>query len=112
MCLIVTGDHGMVNVPVSSRLVIEEESRLTGHTAIGGEPRFRHIYGEDPRALAWAWESVLGERGQVLRREEAVEAGWFGPRPTGMSLSRIGDVVAAMTADHAAMSTGTPASSG
>lgn len=108
VCLLVTGDHGMVNVPEESRLVIEHEPRLAGYSAVGGEPRFRHIYGDDPRELAWAWESVLGERALVLRREEAIEAGWFGPRVTATSEARIGDVVAAMTHDFAAMSTGTP----
>ncbi len=108
VCLLVTGDHGMVNVPQESRLVIESEPRLSGCSAIGGEPRFRHIYGDNPRELAWAWEAVLGERGVALRREEAIEAGWFGPQTTGMSRARIGDLVVAMTHDFAAMSTGTP----
>ncbi len=108
VCLLVTGDHGMVNVPLASRIVIEEEPRLTGHSHVGGEPRFRHVYGDSPREIAWAWESVLGERAMVLRREEAIEAGWFGPRATGISQSRIGDVVAAMHEDFAAMSTATP----
>lgn len=108
VCLLVTGDHGMINVPGESRMVIEDEPRLAGYGALGGEPRFRHVYGERPRELAWAWESVLGERAMVLRREEAVDAGWFGPLTTGLSAARIGDVVVAMTADHAAMSLATP----
>lgn len=108
VCLLVTGDHGMINVPQESRLVVQDEPRLSGCSALGGEPRFRHVYGDRPRELAWAWESVLGERAVVLRREEAVEAGWFGPRVTGPSAARIGDVVVAMTGDHAVMSLGTP----
>lgn len=108
VALLVTGDHGMINVPESSRVVAEDEPRLAGYTHLGGEPRFRHIHGEDPRALAWAWESVLGERAHVLRREEAIEAGWFGPRVSAMSAARIGDVVAAMTGDFAVMSRQTP----
>ena len=71
---------------------------------LGGEPRFRHVYGDDARAMAWAWESVLGERADVLRREEAIEAGWFGPQVTALSEARIGDVVAAMREDFAVMS--------
>lgn len=104
VALLITGDHGMINIPEESRLVVEDEPRLTGYSALGGEPRFRHVYGEDARSLAWSWESVLGERGEVLRREEAIEAGWFGPVVTGLSASRIGDVVVAMTSDFAAMS--------
>ena len=47
---------------------------------------------------------MLGERAHVLRREEAIEAGWFGPQVSGLSAARIGDVVAAMTSDFALMS--------
>lgn len=108
VCLLVTGDHGMVNVGEASRLVVEQEPRLAGYRALGGEPRFRHVYTDDAAATAWAWASVLGERAEVLRREEAIEAGWFGPRVTGLSEARIGDVVAAMTGDFAAMSLATP----
>ncbi|MFT3886655.1 MAG: alkaline phosphatase family protein [Arachnia sp.] len=107
-CLLVTGDHGMINVPAESRVTVEDESRLGGHTALGGEPRFRHVYGDDPRALGWAWSSVLGERALVLRREEAIEAGWFGPLVTDLSAARLGDVVAAMTEDFAVMTNRTP----
>ena len=94
----------MINIPEGSRIVAEDESRLAGYDHLGGEPRFRHVHGSDPRALAWAWESVLGERGQVLRREEAIEAGWFGPRVSALSAARLGDVVVAMTEDFAVMS--------
>lgn len=104
VCLLVTGDHGMINIPEESRSIVEDQSRLLGYDHLGGEPRFRHVYGEDARALAWAWESVLGERAHVLRREEAIEAGWFGPQVSGLSAARIGDVVAAMTSDFALMS--------
>ncbi len=108
VCLLVTGDHGMINVPESSRIVLEDEPRLVGHDAVGGEPRFRHVYGDDARALAVAWRSCLGERAQVLLRDEAIEAGWFGPLVRDRSQARIGDVVAAMTEDHAVMSRATP----
>lgn len=108
VCLLITGDHGMLNIPDDTRLIVEDEPRLTGHTHLGGEPRFRHIYGDDPRALAWAWEAVFGERAHVLRREEAIEAGWFGPSVSAISAARIGDVVAAMTGTWAAMSTTAP----
>lgn len=108
VCLLVTGDHGMINIPDSARLVAEDHPRLADYSHLGGEPRFRHVYGDDARELAWAWESVLGDRGLVLRREEAIEAGWFGPRVSALSAARIGDVVVAMTGDYAVMSRQTP----
>lgn len=108
VCLLVTGDHGMINIPEESRIVAEDEPRLAGYSHLGGEPRFRHVYGDDARELAWAWESVLGERADVLRREDAIAAGWFGPQVTGLSEARIGDVLVAMRGDFAVMSTQTP----
>lgn len=108
VCLLITGDHGMINVPVTSRVVLEDERLLTGHTFVAGEPRFRHIHGSDPAALQRAWRTCLGERAVVLRREEAIGAGWFGPRVLGKSVARIGDVVAAMTEDYAVMSNTAP----
>lgn len=41
------------------------------------------------------WREVLGEQFWVASRDEAVEAGWFGPRVDERVLGRIGDVVAA-----------------
>ncbi|MDO5676677.1 MAG: alkaline phosphatase family protein [Propionibacteriaceae bacterium] len=108
VCLLVTGDHGMLNIPAEERVIVEDEARLGGYSHLGGEPRFRHVYGDDPRSLAWAWESVFGERAHVLRREEAIEAGWFGPTVSDLSAARIGDVVAAMTGTWAAMSYASP----
>lgn len=108
VCLLITGDHGMVNIPEDQRVVVEDEPRLAGLEHLGGEPRFRHLYGEDARSIAWAWESVLGERAHVLRREEAIEAGWFGPTVSDLTAARIGDVVAAMTGTWAVMSQATP----
>lgn len=108
VCLLVTGDHGMINIPDDERVMVEDEPRLAGYSHLGGEPRFRHVYGDDARSLAWAWESVFGERAHVLRREEAIEAGWFGPVVSDLTAARIGDVVAAMTGTWAAMTYATP----
>lgn len=103
-CLLITGDHGMINVPQDTRVVLEDEPRLVGHDFVGGEPRFRHVYGPDARALAAAWRGCLGERAQVLRREEAIEQGWFGRQVQARTAARIGDVVVAMTENYAVMS--------
>lgn len=99
-CLLVTGDHGMVNVPTQHRIVIEESPRLMGAGLIGGEPRLRQLYAEDPSELARAWICELGERAVVLLRDEAIEAGWFGT-VTEQVRPRIGDVLVAMREDWA-----------
>jgi hypothetical protein len=101
--LLVTGDHGMVDVGRQSRVVIEDETRLgTDLNQVEGEARFRHLYTERPRDVAARWQATLGSRAWVCRREEAAEQGWFGPildvvRP------RIGDVVVAMRDDWAVL---------
>lgn len=39
------------------------------------------------------WREFLGARAQVLRRDQAVDEGWFGPRVDPAVRPRIGDVV-------------------
>ncbi|WP_410654230.1 alkaline phosphatase family protein [Amycolatopsis sp. lyj-112] len=93
--LAVVADHGMVTV--EGALDIDETpALLDGVRAIGGEVRARHVYSEpgaEADVLA-AWRSVIGDRAWILSRDEAVEAGWFGP-VTDRVRPRIGDVVAA-----------------
>ncbi|HMR48883.1 MAG TPA: alkaline phosphatase family protein [Arachnia sp.] len=107
VCLLVTGDHGMINVPHDRRVVAEEHGLADG-VLLGGEGRMRQVYGDDPAAIAARWSRVLGERALVLRRQEAIDAGWFGPVVTPRSAARIGDVLVAMREDWAVMSTAFP----
>nr|MDT0523909.1 alkaline phosphatase family protein [Streptomyces sp. DSM 41633] len=68
-----------------------------GVAAVGGEARARHVYtaaGAADDVLA-AWRTTLGDSAWVMSREEAIGAGWFGPRVRDDVRSRIGDVVAA-----------------
>ncbi|MFV0429637.1 MAG: alkaline phosphatase family protein [Arachnia sp.] len=108
VCLVVTGDHGMVNVPMQTRIVAEDEPALSGFTHIAGEGRLRQLYGGDPSRLAARWERFLGERALVLTQPQAVEAGWFGPDPSPAALERIGDVLVAAQDTWAIMSRSFP----
>jgi predicted AlkP superfamily pyrophosphatase or phosphodiesterase len=107
--LVVTADHGMVPVPEDSRVDVDTDPRLqAGVRLVGGEARARHLYTEpgatdDVRA---AWTEVLGERAWVRTRDEAVEAGWFGPRVDDRVRGRIGDLVVAARGDLAVVRTG------
>lgn len=102
--LYVTADHGMVDIPFDeeSRIDFDEDWELrAGVALLGGEGRARHVYavpGAASDVLA-VWREVLGDRFWVAGREEAVAAGWFGPRIDERVLGRIGDVVAAACAD-------------
>lgn len=104
--LLVTGDHGMVNVPSDNRLIVEDApDLLRGVTAFAGEGRLRQLMVADGMADAVAsrWRETLGERAWVRTRDEAVAEGWFGdlaPRFAG----RFGDVLVAMADGGAVMS--------
>jgi hypothetical protein len=93
--LLVTADHGQLNIPVDGRIEIAEEGALAaGLVAVAGEPRVRYLHVADGALddVLAAWRGVLGERAWVLTREEAIAGGWFGPVPAAHR-SRIGDVV-------------------
>jgi hypothetical protein len=92
--LAVTADHGMVSV---TDVVDFDTSPLlqAGVRMLGGEARVRHVYTE-PGATSdvrEAWRSRLGSRAWILDRDEAIAAGWFGPRVTDPVRPRIGDLV-------------------
>jgi len=107
-CLLVTGDHGMVDVPKTHRVFIEDTPVLAADIdMIGGEARLRHLYTHDPASVAARWAAWLGSRAQVLPRAEALA--WFGEQPPGEAvIDRIGDVVVAMQGDWAALTWGRP----
>jgi len=91
--LLITGDHGMVDVAKADRIDIDATPDLKADLRlIGGEARFRHLYTHSPKAVAKRWKDRLGDQALVMTRDEAVDSGIFGmvdPR----YLSRIGDVV-------------------
>ena len=95
--LLVTGDHGMVDIDLAAAAEVETDSALSdGVAMLGGEPRFRHVYARRGAAadVLSAWRERLGGRAWVHSRDEAIEAGWFGE--VGATVrGRLGDVVAA-----------------
>ena len=103
--LIVTGDHGMVDVPVECQLIAEDEPQLmAGVSALAGEGRFRQVYvdHDDPRAVARRWQDRLRDWAWVRTREEAVDEGWFGLVDDAL-LERYGHVLVAMRGSYAVM---------
>ncbi|WP_138756612.1 alkaline phosphatase family protein [Modestobacter altitudinis] len=94
--LLVTADHGMVDVPAGTRLDVGEEPGLTdGVRLLTGEPRARYVHtapGAADDVLA-TWRSVLGHRAWVVSRAEAIASGVFGDVQEQLAM-RIGDVVA------------------
>jgi hypothetical protein len=105
--LYITGDHGMVDVPPDSRVDADAVPALRqGVALLGGEPRARHVYARPGAAgdVLAAWQDTLGDACWVASRDEAIEAGWFGP-VDGRVADRIGDVIAAARGVSAVVAT-------
>lgn len=103
VCVIITGDHGMVDVPSNRQIIIEDTSGLAnGLGLVGGEGRLRQLYAEQPSEVAQRWRRRLGERAVVRLRDEAIEEGWFGSVDEHVR-HRIGDVLVALQGTWAIM---------
>jgi hypothetical protein len=102
--LVVTADHGLVDVPDERRFDLEAIPRLRdGVQIILGEPRARHVYTSPGRAgeVRAAWQELLGPAADVLDRAGA--AALMGP-VDDWHLDRVGDVVAIARDDWALVS--------
>jgi hypothetical protein len=94
--VLVTADHGMVDVPASAQVIVPPEL-LAGVRHVGGEPRCLQLYlepGTDPDAVAALWTEREGARAWVATRDAAIDAGWFGVVDPAVR-PRIGDVLVA-----------------
>lgn len=99
--LLVTADHGVVDVPAHRHVLIDSRPGLVdGVRHVGGEPRFLSLYLEpdlgagERAALLDRWREAEGHRAWVLSRDEAIDTGVYGlvddeVRP------RIGDILVA-----------------
>ncbi|MBM9462657.1 alkaline phosphatase family protein [Aeromicrobium sp. YIM 150415] len=103
--LVVTADHGMIDLPAENRFDVEEHPELLDAVQLfAGEARFRHLYtstGAESEVAA-RWRDRLGDRAVVLEREVAAER-WFGPLDPAVR-GRFGDVVVASLGDFAVFS--------
>lgn len=103
--LIVTADHGMIDVPRDRVVVMEDHADLAaGVDCIAGEGRFRQLYSdrEPAAAVATRWRDHLADRVWVRTRDEAIDEGWFGPVDDAVR-GRIGDVLVVARDDTAVM---------
>lgn len=97
--MVVTADHGMVDVTDAPRWDAGTHPELMkGVRLTAGEPRALHLHveqGVDPEAVAARWRDVLGTNAAVLTQAQADEGGLFGEILAEVR-GRIGDVVVAM----------------
>jgi predicted AlkP superfamily pyrophosphatase or phosphodiesterase len=94
--LVVTADHGQVEVPEAD--ILELPGEVQSHVATqSGEGRFRWLHARGGRAgaLLDVARDVLGPHAWVRSREEAIAEGWYGPVVTEAAASRLGDVLLA-----------------
>lgn len=111
--LVVTADHGMIDVASSDKIDMDAgqdepgAEQAQGLSAavrlVAGEPRARYVYtqpGAGADVLA-AWTAILGNRAWVLSREQAIDEGLFGPTVPKAHAERVGDVVAWVRDNHA-----------
>lgn len=98
--LVVTADHGMIDVDRTQRWDVAHDERLAAGVAlVAGEPRASQLHlapGASAAQVRDVWADVLGDAAVVLTRDEAVAAGLLGTvedrvRPV------VGDVLVAMT---------------
>lgn len=101
--VLMTADHGMIDIAPEQRIDLqsleqEEQQKLfAGVEHVAGEPRFLHLHTAQNCApeVKQAWQASFGDQAWVLQKQEALDAGWFGPVEERV-LSRIGDVLVAV----------------
>lgn len=100
--LVVTADHGQVEVPADR--ILDLPGSMQGLIASqSGEGRFRWLHARSGRAAALldTATDALGEVAWVRSRDEAIAQGWYGPHVTDVAASRMGDVLLAAKSDVA-----------
>jgi hypothetical protein len=102
--LLITADHGMVNVPDAAKVDFDDIPELGRHVEmIAGEARVRylHVRPEHLDEVRRSWTDRLADGFAVLRRDEVIERGWFGPVVTDTAAGRLGDLIVLATGDGA-----------
>lgn len=96
--IVITADHGMVDVPFEDRLDLAHEPELMHRVRhLAGESRSLQLHVEDGAAGAVEsiWRDALAGRATILTRAQAIDEGWFGQVRSEV-VPRIGDVIVNM----------------
>lgn len=102
--LVVTSDHGMIDVPSENRWDVSTTPALDdGVEVVAGDLRGVHVHTRPGAAadVLTAWREVLADDFWVLSRDDAVAAGLYGPVVDERVRPLIGDVVAVARKDAA-----------
>ncbi|MFM6973540.1 MAG: alkaline phosphatase family protein [Agromyces sp.] len=101
--LIVTADHGVIDVAIRRHVLIDSRAPELAQQlhAVAGDPRALSLWLDaeaterERSELASAWQAVLGDDVWALSREQAIANGLFGSRVDEAVEPRIGDVILA-----------------
>lgn len=89
-----TADHGIVNVPASNQIYLDEID-VPDILFVGGDPRATYIYLKDPNSashLVDSYQQHLGDHAYVGQPEELIDKGWFGAKVTAQARALMPDV--------------------
>lgn len=93
--MVVTADHGVIDISEHNRIVIPEDSPLLRGVLTGGEPRCLHLYldsSTDQNSLVQQWRESESTRAIIATRDDAIDRGWFGS-VSDAHRERIGDII-------------------
>ncbi|WP_430592878.1 alkaline phosphatase family protein [Humidisolicoccus flavus] len=83
--VVVTADHGMIDIDESAHVIVPSDSPLLHHVdVVAGEPRCLQIHrsseasDEEWSRTKTAWLESESHRAWVFDREELIESGWLG----------------------------------
>jgi len=100
--LLVTADHGILDVPSRSHVFVNElPGLLDGVRFMAGEPRALQVHFEPDlgatgrEALTARWRDSEESRSWVATREEFIASGWLGSTVAPEVIPRIGDLLVA-----------------
>ncbi|CAL8897568.1 Alkaline phosphatase family protein [Kocuria varians] len=94
--VVLTADHGMVDVALEGRIDVSAVPELMrGVRNTAGEPRAVQLHlepGVSPEDVVGRWREHFGDAVWLATRDELVGSGHFGPDPEPAMLARAGDV--------------------
>lgn len=95
----VTGDHGMIEVKEEHRIDYATDDELVEHIShTAGEPRMVQLHFKSSASTSQrertivAWQRRYGDQAWVVTRQQAIDAGWFGPVSSRVH-PRLGDLI-------------------
>jgi len=102
--VVLTADHGIVDVPKSNQIYLDEYD-LPKLELVAGDPRANYIYLAETVSeteLEIAVDSLQNQLNQskfgrgvkVAAKNQLIDAGWFGPTVTEVAASRMPDIFA------------------